>query len=297
MTENSFSFSKHLDWVAATWEMRDEPFTVLPPGEQFKAVAAESGTKHYRNAWRLKCGGLFGWGKEERQGVLVILPGEALRNLRESGFGDQQTVDWLKGARNVTRLDYALDVVGGEQKTNAALLSYNAWKDGAIKTRLKLNLSYKDETWEFGGESFYFGSKSSDQRVIVYDKAAEQKMKGIFWTRYEFRFKDDYAKALVWDMSEKGIYEAGDQKVRNIWDADIESFQAMLNEEKVILRDCPRPEPAWKKWLWATVLRSIEQNVKEHRNTIVDFYNEVGRIIREYDKREREPLMRDRRNQ
>jgi hypothetical protein len=272
-------FTKHLDWVTATWSLIDDPFSLLPLEPGFERVLAVPGGKHYKVAWRLQCGGVFAYSTDERMGVMVMLPGLALQNLREGGWSDQDTVDWLRDARNITRLDYCMNVIGGAAKQHSSHDAYNAWKDKRIKTRMRLDVSFKDEKVEFGGQSYYFGSKMSDQRVICYDKAVEQGISEFQWTRVEGRFKDNYAKALLHDMVKFGVIKAGDTKLRNIWDAEIDWFQEGLLEERVELRKMPRTEPQIQRWLWATVLAAIRKNVSQHRDIIEAFYEEVGSVL------------------
>ena len=279
MAMSEVKYAKHLDWITATFHNREFPFLVLPTHWQFDRTMQVPSPKNYKIAYRLECGGLIAISKDEKQGILVMLPGEALENLRNAGFSDQDTVAWLVGARNVSRADYAFNALGGDAKDHNSHDAYNSYKAGGIKTRMKLDSSYKDEKVEFGGQSYYFGSVHSDQRVICYDKRVERGGGGVNWTRVEYRGRNDYSTALIHDMHKFGVEKAGDAKLMNVWDADIEWFQQGLLEEKIELRKLPRQEPAFKSWLWATVLPSLRKHIRSHRSVIEDFYAAVGQIL------------------
>jgi len=171
-------------------------------------------------------------------------------------------------------------VIGGGLRDHSPESAYNASKRGKINTRLGLNVTYKDETAERGGRSVYFGSPKSDQRVIVYDKAVEQKRLFEAWTRVEMRLKGDYAKTLAEDMQASGVTRAGDSKLKKLWDADIEWFQNALSKDLIEPGEVPNKETNFPRWLNGTVLPGIEKRLETDRETIMLFHRAVGRLLK-----------------
>jgi len=96
---------KHLDWLTMTWAGRQYPETVLPMHKGFDINDKTHGGGFYQNAYKLACGGTYGYSDNDRQGIILMLPGQALAFLREAGFPDQKLVGLACTARNVSRMD------------------------------------------------------------------------------------------------------------------------------------------------------------------------------------------------
>lgn len=272
---------KHIDWLTITWAGRQYPETVLPMHEGFDIGDKTNGGAFYQTAYKLACGATYGYSDSERQGIILMLPGQALAYLRERGFTDQKLVGLACTGRNVSRLDYALDVIGGTRKDHSPESTHNAYKDGKIKTRLNMSMSIKDEASEDGGFSVYFGSPKSDQRIRVYDKAAQQKIMGLSWTRVEAVLKGDYSRTLAEDMQTHGVITAGDSKLKKLWDADIEWFQDALAKELIEPGEVPNKQTNFPRWLNTTVYPSIKNHIETNRDDIANFHKMIGFLLRD----------------
>lgn len=272
---------KHIDWLTMTWAGREYPETVLPMHKGFDVGDKTNGGAFYPTAYKLACGGTYGYSDNDRQGIIVMLPGQALSYLRECGFSDQKLVGLACTGRNVSRLDYAIDVIGGTLRDHSPHSAYNAGKEGKIKTRLNMSMSIKDETAGDGGFSVYFGSPKSDQRIRVYDKAAQQKIMGLTWTRVEAVMKGEYSRTLAEDMQTHGVVRAGDSKLKKLWDADIEWFQDALEKELIEPGEVPNKKTNFPRWLNSTVYPSIKNHIETNRDDIANFHRMLGYLLRD----------------
>lgn len=272
---------KHIDWLTVTWKGRQFPETVLPMHDGFDIRDQTNGGAFYQTAYKLACGGTYGYSDNERQGIILMLPGQALTYLRERGFTDQKLVGLACTGRNVSRMDYAVDVIGGTRKDHSPDSVHNAYKDGKIKTRLGMSMSIRDEASEDGGLSVYFGSPKSDQRIRVYDKAAQQKIMGLTWTRVEAVLKGDYSRTLAEDMQNHGVVKAGDSKLISIWNADIEWFQDAIEKELIEPGEVPRKQTNFPLWLNSSVYPGIKNHIETNREDIAHFHKMVGYLLRD----------------
>jgi hypothetical protein len=261
---------KNIDWLTMTWEGREFPESVLPLHDGFEPGDHVPAGKNYDVGYRLKCGGTYAYSNDKRQGIIVLLTGDPLRALREAGFSNEKLVALAMTGKNTPRADYSIDVIGGTAKDHSPESIRSAYKRGKIKTRMRLDMNIKKETIQ-GGRTIEFGSRKSDQRLRVYDKAGEGGLKGITWTRIEAQLRDDYARALIQDMDKHGVAIAGDNKLRKMFNADVPWYQNALDEIVTAVGEVPRKEPNFPGWLHKTVLPAIEKNLDKHPDVIKDF--------------------------
>ena len=274
-----FKYNHSLDWLTMTFTARQYPETVLPLIDLFEPKEEVPGGKNYKNAYKLACGGLYGYSSEVRQGIMVMLPGQALGTLRQAGWSDEMTINWAMQAHNVTRLDFAMDIFGGTAKDHSPHDFYNEWKEKRLRTRMKLDRSITDYSKKTQGDTYYWGSAQSDQRVCVYNKGVEQKFFDYAWTRVETRWKDDYAKAVRNDMNDYGVSRAGMAKVKSVFDADIEGFQNMLEHDPMELSVVPRKPGNFPGWLEKSVKPAITNNLDQERDAIRLLYDWIGQQL------------------
>jgi hypothetical protein len=105
-----------------------------------------------------------------------------------------------------------------------------------------------------GGMTLYIGAPSSDKRVRVYNKAAEQDLEGLVWWRYELQLRGRYAKA-AWLSHFNDYPKAGASEA--LW--NVGRFG------KDVGKVFPRPISlhGGAKWAWDVVLPALS-------NLIVD---------------------------
>lgn len=275
----NLKFNHSLDWITATWTHRDFPEQILPQVSVFDIGEETKAGGYYKNAYKLACGGIYAYSDSVRQGIMVMLPGQALGTMRQSGWSDEMTINWLMTAHNVSRMDFAVDIFGGTAKDHSPHDFYNAHQSGQLKSRMRLDRSYIDHSKAQPGETYYWGSKTSDQRVCVYNKGVQMNMLKYAWTRVELRLKDDYAKGLRNDMQDYGVSKAGVAKLKQVFDADIEYYQQALEHDPIFLSEVPRKEPNFPGWLQKVIKPAFEKNMSQNRDSIVEFYHWLGALL------------------
>jgi len=157
--------------------------------------------------------------KRADMGIHVMFPGSALNHLLKGGVDQFELIRWVvKEAGKVTRIDLAVDLYGTPVDMDKLYKSKQIkGHEGSARKRERRE---NDE----GGYTIYFGSRKSDKVLRVYNKAAEQGLDGVIWTRFEIEFKSDPAHevastvmsmsfddAMLYTMSLiKGQYNADD---------------------------------------------------------------------------------------
>ena len=167
-----------------------------------KGVNFYQKTLHYNNI-RVLYDGVHG----EKMGVCVNMSGQGCRAYEEhSGNSIMSLLD--KIARNpdinITRIDIACDDKKG------ILDLTKIWKyanDGNYRTRLVKRNNYESfDGKNTGAKTIYFGSRSSQYYIRIYDKAKQSnsdietdletttdKPSSVHWIRFEISLKGDYA--------------------------------------------------------------------------------------------------------
>lgn len=125
-------------------------------------------------------------GKAKNVGYIVILSG---------GVSDQLWQFFLPGARRVTRIDLAVTVNFGLALPRLASLYYDHVTEAEKQDKGR---KYTLITNNKGGQTFYVGSRSSQQFARVYDKGIEAKVapQGFCW-RYEVEYKKPLASQIA----------------------------------------------------------------------------------------------------
>lgn len=189
--ENSIT----LDWLAFTSTEETDEFTTwvhlyASPDESI-SIAPTNG---YRTAYRAKTGVVVQWNADRTEmGYHVVIAGTALRHILEYYELDQKAL--LRGVLHtgarITRLDIALDVQGVRIDLDEVYkwLESKNYK-GTAKTISQIHSLD-------GGNTIYVGSRQSERFIRIYDKAAQQKLQGELWTRFELETKGMVARALA----------------------------------------------------------------------------------------------------
>ena len=201
-------------------------------------------------------------------GEHVIISGKSCRYLDNNHVEIDLLAKALAVNRriNITRLDLALDIYN----KNLFKKCLKAYKKNNFVSKFRTTklMETKKDGKEKGG-TIYFGSRSSEVMIRIYDKGAEQK-KEIDWTRIEIVFKKEYAKDILinrwqktWNELFKGILtnylNFVDKKELNISRSKKAKFwnDIVENIEKIKLYKMPE----------ATNLEDIKAWLKEQVST------------------------------
>lgn len=133
-------------------------------------------------------------------GTHVVYPGSALRKLQECDGIQLATL--LRDAANaelaITRLDLAKDFMGQPIDLEAVYQSLERGRnEGAART-------YRKMQSQGGGFTVYVGAPSSDKKIRIYNKAAEQEIANHDWTRYELEAHGMVARAIAQSLVSSG---------------------------------------------------------------------------------------------
>lgn len=146
----------------------------------------------YSNGIRLLSGG--------REDVCIDVSGVGCRMIEtcnDNAFDWLSWFDFLKkeDGMNVSRLDVACDEKEG-------ILNHRTLCSSTEKRRFVSRARKK--IWINGDEEeVLWGSKSSDTRLRIYNKALERKTEG-HWMRAEFQFRDEAADSFIFNLLDYG---------------------------------------------------------------------------------------------
>lgn len=191
----------HMDYLTKSYYRADHIAEVLPteytcfrPVEQVKAAPM------YQEAWRVRCGAIVNMSWDEKQGAKVDFGGEALWNVRsETGWSDEFILKLLAESgkhRRTTRIDYAFNMAGW----GSVAVLLRALAHGRYTTTFRKITTFETKT-ERRGNTIYFGSKDSENRIRVYDKGAEMGNLWLAWVRCEAQLRGEYAQNAVMDAA------------------------------------------------------------------------------------------------
>lgn len=257
----SFGDKIIVDWLQFTLLRDDGLDTVLEILRQKKEdfEALDKGGLGYKrqiinNNIRIYFDGLKG------MGICVSVSGKGCRYMESQGQNLWALLFRLaRSARiNITRVDLALD-------TNVKLIDKVRKSVDNKKYISKCrNISYicKSLGSSTRTETIYFGSRSSELMIRLYDKAVEQKLENIDWERWEIVLKKDKIKEVI-PYLEKNI----SQTFRNILYTYYRPIKAIESNksrskvcswyldflgkvEKISLYSEPKEKTIEDKWLW-----------------------------------------------
>lgn len=193
-------------------------------------------------------------------GVCCSVSGKGCRYLEAQGQNLWQLIFRLtRSAKiNITRIDLALDTA--VKLINKVRTTVDK-KKYISKSR---NISYicKSLENETRTETIYFGSRSSELMIRLYDKAVEQKLEDINWERWEIVIKKKKIKEVI-PLLEKDI----SQTFRDILYTYFRPLQSVESNKsrskvckwyldflgsvkKISLYSEPREKTIEDKWLW-----------------------------------------------
>lgn len=190
------TFTKQIDQQIET-EIVDQILEMLVPVERnFKGWQYSSGRYGYQQM--MSYDGIEVMFSGNRS-ICVNITGSGCRTYESiHGSFDGLILEIVYNHYKVTRLDLAVDDRGNKTLLNidkiykmSALLH----KNDKLNPDAKIWGEFRTVSRIQGsdGTTLYYGSNSSEKRVKIYDKAAEQKIENVKWIRVELTLKNDYA--------------------------------------------------------------------------------------------------------
>lgn len=248
--------TSHLDWMSATLVDQFTAFNVIPPVSGLEIMDKVRPPKFFDKAWGLSPAGMVAIQEDGRRVAMLALTGGDLTAWRESGIADQTLIKEVAAmGANVTRVDYCVNVHGGGSVADCAGALERGERVGRPKPYGRFK-KYDDK-----GDTLYFGSPQSAQRVTIYDKAAQLKLLNEAWVRVELRCRKPAATNLIMDMSEKGMANVGKSRLKSLVDfPNIGWYSEAMEAKEVELRRIPRKIPSTVEWLYNQVLPVFYKN-------------------------------------
>jgi len=204
-TEPHTSFC--VDWISAT--IKENPnagaFDFLACFDEISPRRVVKALHGYTNAYRWQFGALMMWhATKKSMGVHIILSGSTLRALHDKEYDAFFMLKRLiRCNAKLTMVHLALDIV---DSTINPTEFYQLFKAKQYSGRAQTASIIENI---FGGQTCYIGSWNSERFFRIYDKAAEQSIKGLNWKRLELVLKGDYAQAFAYQFaSEKTVERA-----------------------------------------------------------------------------------------
>jgi len=170
------------------------------------ALEQKDAARHY--AFVFECeetGIVLRLSDSDKQGTSILMTGKTIRNIGGSDAAAKAySLVRVWGAR-ASRVDVAYDYIEIERATVTQVA------DALYVTMEKQSPAKRKRAYFNDGdgqtETAYIGSRSSDIYHRVYDKATEQGISGMLWTRYELECKGNVAHAFDgnWGAYVKGL--------------------------------------------------------------------------------------------
>lgn len=279
------SISSHIDKINLSQGATMLSEVVLPENKfwEIKEKLPRPFT-NYHEAYRLMNGAILNISRDEKQGSRLDIGGEALSLMRavdsDSDFHVLAFFGTANGMKRITRVDYAINV---HDDLNASVMSALSEFDAALmQTRIKV-VEHDDRhrIGKYGGETAYFGSRWSEQRVVIYDKAAEMALLNKAWLRVELRVTKPKSELFVTDCLDHKIEIAGRSWLMRVLDApNLKWWQNMLSGDTIAPLETHRKDDRF--WLYmSTVLDWIQQRIADpdQYEQAVEFAGRLGWLL------------------
>lgn len=273
----------HLDWLAATFPKEAQTASFLP----LKVFSPFHHKGHGSNGYSVRSENEFGAvllsGGSEDMGQHLVMPGRAMDAVRRAGVADRVLCKHvMEHHGQVARLDLALDVYGGNLKPADFVAAHDA---GCLKSPARdVTRTYKPGRPD---DTFYLGAPSSDRRLRVYDKNAEQGIVDrVSWLRLELQLRKTRARAYA-------VVVAVEESTRAVINSSVSEFLAWENEEynmivksedAVVLPDVPRKITERERWYLEQVIPSLVKFEDEQPGAIDWFWAHLEHALLERQK-------------
>jgi hypothetical protein len=213
-----------IDWLSVTFkdfydgngEIHNEEKSFISTYASVPPLVSTSARFGYTDGHQDANGTIVQWNPEYSQmGHHVQFSGSALRNILVRSEIRVETLlrSAIDARGRVSRLDLAKDCTGEAVDLQAIYQSLEQGLNRGLARKWSQVISNDN------GHTIYVGSRQSERFIRIYDKAAESKIQGELWFRFELETKGDVAKALAQQLVS-----------RNDWNATFDGLaRAMVN--------------------------------------------------------------------
>lgn len=236
--------------------------------------------KHYQSTINICEGANFYASENPTQGNLVEISGEGMRRLRHEGLSDLDHLQEVsRNARNVTRVDYAIDLIGnGTDPHDLRDLIVADKIPNAGKKVSDGREGYRNDL----GKTVYFGARESELFLRCYDASVKNSIKGVTWTRLELEMKKRRANQAVYLCNNTGVITSLDRLMVQSCDARglLWWFDLAVSDLDMSFPiELPRKKTSFEKHL-ETVLKTIKKRALDPENAhlIAKFRTAINEI-------------------
>lgn len=257
----TLSVTGHLDWLTLTKTNAKSPKEIIPPIEGIELLESMNPPKRFDRAWQIYPAGMVATQSNGYETAMLWLTGKDLEVWREVGIHESTM---LKAAATLdptcTRLDYCLNVYGSGSVAECATELAEGRREGRPKPYGRF------QKFDDAGDTLYFGAPKSDQRITIYNKAAQMGIDDL-WTRIELRCRKKKATPLLRDMAYYNYHYVGRQRIRElVMFPELDWYKEAVEGAKLDLTRVHRKPPATIKWLYESVMPVFE---KQHEPDVL----------------------------
>lgn len=264
-----------LDWVTCSFDWGVN-HRLYMPSDAFSAVTERiQPLPAYNRSIKLNVGRLDWHSERQEQRRLITISGSQLRLL--AGY-DVTQVELLQGLRslpgsNFTRLDFAVDILGGEVVADDVRLLLEM---GYVDTKAKRTSNIEERViGEAGsGMTVYIGSRSSQSMVRVYDKGKKEKT-SFPWLRVELESKQDKANKIADAIIAHGVASAGVSAIKSFVKIDCPEIESALNGELAVDLRVGRKQTNWERWVINVALPAVAAGYEKGLEDVVRWVKDV----------------------
>lgn len=263
----------HLDYLSFTLPYIERHADAIPYVRDFaEATIWCAPRKGYTHAQQFENGARMDWHPgNPAQGVGFVYGGESLERLRRAGVSDQRLLkDISSVGAKFTRVDIAINTAIPD--ASAAQLK-DAFERGAAVTRAK-GFTMIEGGGSKQGQTFYLGSRTSEQMLRFYDKAAQKGHHGMTWWRAELELKGRHAQHFVEEAAYHALPALIQRTIKGFCDfPDLPFWGEMMGDAEAgkQLR-LPRTETNTEKWLKTQVLPALQKLSITDVQTLLRFF-------------------------
>lgn len=248
-----------LDWFRYTAHGMSDGSRMVPEHALFENVRPRKPAPFYEFAVELVAG-RHDWVAGENMPDMLTFSGQDLIQIKRHALEYTLLRHALSLQRvNVTRLDFAIDVVDGFSPQEFQ----DRFERGEIQSSAKkITVIESREEGSSLGKTVYLGSRKSERFLRVYDKGLETG-KGGSWTRIEIELKQGVATAVARAMVREGIRSVGCAVVSRFANAPAwKQWQDALSTQSDVDITIGRKETNHEKWLREVVFPNFERAVE-----------------------------------
>jgi len=278
--------SAHVDWISFTCSEQIELSKLLPAlNAQTDYEYVGMGLYGYRQKWLGRNGAIVMKNGSAGMGVHCVLSGSVLADYRAINISDKKLAQYIgKHDAKVTRVDIALDIFDGNITPRGIMAAYRLGDAiMPVKSASMIEGMASLDSDKKLAATAYFGSRTSDRMLRVYNKGIEQKTDEN-WIRFELELKKLRAQACIEKIQDDYL------EIRPLINAEMAAFvnwknrtwQRVIRDKHGEIINTKRKPHSTYRWLLETVVSAMARYIvnNPNENVIGEFMTALEREIK-----------------